>query len=378
VPDTYRNSFKGLIIEYLLFRHLLVNERYEKDAGNLLKNNSIIDSEVLDKLNEKNYLELIAKMYHDLDSLRDRVQVESTECRLTIKDFNKREPPFAKKDYSAIAFLQNQLKRRLDKQVDFFLIHGSYATADFVMDWSDLDTFVILNKEVFNDVQELKYAQKELQRLSLLCYKINPLAHHTFFIFPPLILKHYLSIFLPIPVLEYSLALKKENDLILQRVEGRVEEFHNLWGSLAHFRKKVIDNNYSKDLFNYENDIVGLLILPALMLQMRGEPIYKKFSFDGARRVFPDFDFNLVSWASKKRSDWVLFNLLKFYPNRFFNLLPSILNNYLINKYRFYLMRFKKTTHLEEVENFTKKALNLYETFFNYCLKNHKDNVSFL
>lgn len=364
LSDWQRNFIKNSMTEYLLFRNILVNGKYDKNI------NASCPASTGD------YLKMIMDIYHDLDSLGKTIRVEKTEHHLTIKDFNGNEAPFNGSSYSAIRFMRDQVKTRLAKQIDFFLIHGSYATADFVRDWSDLDTFVILNKGIFSNIAELEYAQKELQKLSLLCYKINPLAHHTLFIFPDFILKHHLNVFLPIPVLEQSLALKKKDNLTLWHADSRLEEFNDFWNSLANIRDKVITNNYSRNLVEWEDYICHILMLPTFVLQIREGPLYKKHSFERIKEVFPNLDLGLIDWATEKRRGWKFFNLLKFYPNIFFNLLPINWNNFFVNKYRFYLMRFKKPADSPQMlMDYTQKALNLYENLFNYCLKNSKHHV---
>ena len=359
LSDWQKNSIKNLMTEYLLFRNILVNGKYDKNVS------------VVCPANKEDYLKMIMNLYHDLDSLGETIEVAKTEHHLAIKDFNGNETPFNGSGYSAIRFMRNQIRARLDKQVDFFLIHGSYATADFVRDWSDLDTFVILNEDIFNNMAELAHTQRELQKLSLLCYKINPLAHHTLFIFPNFILKHHLNVFLPTPVLEQSVALKKENDLTLWHSDSRLEEFNDFWNSLSNIRNRVVANDYPRDLSDWEDYICHILMLPTFVLQIKEGPLYKKFSFERIKEVFPDLDLSLIDWATEKRKKWKLFNLLRFYPNAFFNLLPASFNNYFINKYRFYLMRFKKPADSPRMlADSAQEALNLYEIFFNHCLKN--------
>lgn len=374
INDNSRKSIKIRLIKYLLLRYVLVNQEYKKDIKELFHNSGFIELDDFEKIDKIGYLKLISGLYQDIDDLGDMVQSEKEKHEILVKDFNKEDLLFQKKEYSTIVFLQNQIKKKLSQQLDFFLIQGSYATADYIKQWSDLDTFIILNKEVFNKIDQLAYTQKELQKLSLLCYKINPLAHHTFFVLPEFILKNYSNQFLPIPVLKKSVALFKKGNLSLNFIDNKLANFYALRFSVNRLREKVIDEKYSENIFKYEDDIASILILPTFMMQMKGKPIYKKFSFEKIKSVFPDFDSSFIDLASNKRKNWQLFNWLDFYPNWLFNLLPGCFNNYLINRYRFYLMRFKKPDSLE-VKNFTKKSLDLYETFFKYSLENFKHEI---
>ena len=356
LSDWQKNSIKSLMTEYSLFRNILVNGKYDKNVRAACPGS------------KEDYLKMIMNLYHDLGSLGEAIEVKKTEHHLAIKDFNGNEAPFNGSSYSVIRFMQNQVRARLNGQIDFFLIHGSYATADFVRDWSDLDTFVILNKDIFSNAAELAYTQKELQRLSLLCYKINPLAHHTLFIFPDLITRHHLNVFLPIPVLEQSAALSKKNDLVIRHLDSRVEEFNDFWGSQNRIRERVIADNYSQNLSEWEDFICHILMLPTFVLQIKEGPLYKKHSFRRIKEAFPDLDLSLIDWASEKRKEWRLFNLLRYCPNIF-------LSNYLVNKYRFFLMRSKRIANPREAEDFTKRAADLYETLFSHCLRNFKNNA---
>jgi len=371
INDNSRKSIKIRLVKYLLLRYVLVNQEYKKDIKEIFHNSGFIELGDFERIDKIGYLKLISSLYQDMDTLGNIVQCKKEKHEILIRDFNKEDPLFQKKEYSTIVFLQNQIKKKISQQIDFFLIHGSYATADFVDDWSDLDSFIVLNKNVFNNIRQLEYVQKELQKLSLLCYKINPLAHHTFFIYPDLILKNYSNQFLPIQALKESIALLKKDKLMIDYSGNKLADFYAISIFLNRFREKVIEDKYSRNIFSYQNDIADVLLLPPLMLQIKGEPIYKKYAFEKIKSQFAGFDLSIIDFASQKRKEWKLFNWLRFYPNLFFNLLPTNWNNYLVNKYRFYLMRFKEVDALA-VKDFTKRALNLYEEFFQYALKNFK------
>jgi hypothetical protein len=205
----------------------------------------------------------------------------------------------------------------------------------------------------------------------MLCYKINPLAHHTFFIFSDLILENYGDYLLPLETLEQGISLRKENEMKVKQVTDQQDVFYNVWDYLSYFREKTVREKFSRDIFHYEIDLANILILPALMMQISGQPMYKKDSFAAAREKFSQFDWKLIDETTEKMKNWKLFNALLLYPNWLFKLLPASVNNYIFNKYRFGLMRLKKAEK-KEVEETTRKALKLYEEFFAYCLENYK------
>ena len=37
----------------------------------------------------------------------------------------------------------------------YFCIHGSLASDDYINRWSDFDTFVVLNENLFNDIRSI-------------------------------------------------------------------------------------------------------------------------------------------------------------------------------------------------------------------------------
>lgn len=359
------------LTKYFFWRQILRTGEVKKEADVLWHENGLIGLSELRLAKQSRILKLICQIYEDLKKDGEELRVSKKERTAQFDVFDLKQEKFSAPQYRTVDFLKTQINKKLATGVDYFLIHGSYATADFIPDWSDLDTFVILKKEIFADTALLVRTQKEIQKLSTLCYKINPLAHHTFFIFSDLILDNYAEHLLPLETLEYAISLRREKEIKIAQVTDPQDIFYNIWNYLSYFREKVVREKFSRDIFHYEIDLANILILPALMMQVSGEPMYKKFSFMAAKNKFSQFDWKLIEETTQKMKDWKIFNCLRFYPNWFFNLLPAKINNYFFNKYRFGLRRFKKIEKKEAAET-ARRALKLYEDFFSYCLENYK------
>src|SRR3989344_3400405 len=152
------------------------------------------------KANPSNQSQLIIDLYNDLNEIKIQILAE-----LNLKSSGWQ--------YQVIHFLQKESSKRLNQFITSFLIHGSFATGDFLKDWSDLDTKIILNDFVFQSSRHLDYAAKWFRKLSLLCDKIDPLSHHRFSFLTNFDLSYYPAFFLPKEVYNYALLLNGQPEI---------------------------------------------------------------------------------------------------------------------------------------------------------------------
>lgn len=263
--------------------------------------------------------------------------------------------------YKAIHFLQKQVDKKLNKFINCFFIHGSFVTKDFLEDWSDLDAKVIFNYPIN------PFAKKLIKKLSLICYKIDPLTHHLFSIISEDDLKYYSNSWLPPSLYKYSLLLNGKSEIVINLKEdkGNIERMRSFIG---YFRDKVSNGEYSKTKADWKNDVAHILLWPSFLLQAKGIVIYKKYSFERVKKEFSKIDFSIVDQATQIRKNWRQVNLLRYYPNFLFLVFPFRLNQIIINRHRKYLNRRPKQTQ-EEIKVFTQNALLFLEKSYDLILK---------
>ena len=312
---------------------------------------------------EDNLSELIIELYKDLNKLKKEISVERK--KILVKVNNRFVYSKFKKlgwQYNVINFLQMEINKRLKNFVKTFLIHGSFATKDFLPKWSDLDTKIILNNAVFENSSNLKYVQKWMRKLSLLCDKIDPLSHHRFSFLTEFDLKYYPSFIFPKILYNYSLLLNGQSKLEIHSRNDQFERINLIKGFVNRFKSKVKNGDYSKNLKEWKDDLSCIMLWPTLMLQEKGIEIYKRDSFNRARKEFPETDFSIVDKATEKMKKWKRINLLKYYPNFLFTLMPFRFNQIIVHRHRKYLNKYTKDN---EIKNINTKALKLFKEIFN-------------
>lgn len=224
--------------------------------------------------------------------------------------------------YRVIGFIRREVEKKLSLYLQSFIIHGSFATRDFISGWSDLDTQIILTDRVFESVFHLNAARKTFRRLSLLCDKIDPLCHHRFSFLTQFDLRYYPQYFLPLEVYRYGFALLGENKLKVRLREDQEEKRERMKNFVSYFQKRVADEKYRPNQAEFKNDLAHLLLWPSLLLELKGLGVYKRGSFEKAKQEFPTLDFSIIDRVSAMRKDWREVNFLRYYPNWFLVFLP--------------------------------------------------------
>lgn len=335
----------------------------EELNSNQLKFNKILNTFLCSKETD---FDLIINFYKGLEEKKSKLNPQTKPRCVNVRNgFNYFDFKKYSKKYSLIYFLQKQIKKRLILYVDYFFVHGSFATKDPLENWSDLDTLIILNDITFKNIDNLKYVQKWIRKLSLLCYKIDPLAHHRFFVMTKFDLNYYPQSFFPIILYDYIVALHaNKNKINLEIRDDQSEKSIILVNFIKYFENKIKNNSYSNNLYDWKLDISHILLLPTLLLQKKNIHVYKKESFERCNKEFLNSDFNIVDVASQIRNCWQSHNVLKYYPNFLFIILPYLWNKFIIDRYRHILMRTAPQQKREEIKLITNQA---FEFFRNIC-----------
>lgn len=353
----YHSFIKKEINRYLIFRNVFLKKQYSTDP------------EMIFELT--NQSQLIIDLYQDLRQLKARVanQLNLKEDVLNFEgQFNYQDFKKLGWQYKVIHFLQKEAEQTLEPFIASFFIYGSFATKDFLKNWSDLDTGFILNDNIFANTDYLNRARRQFRRLSLVCAKIDSLFHHRFFFLTQFDLGYYPSYVFPLVLGKYSLLLNGQNELRVNLRSDNYEKIQLMGDFVKYFRDKVLVRKYSQNQIQWKNDLAHLMLWPTLMLQAKGINVYKRDSFDLAKEKFSQIDFSLVDQATKIMKEWSRLNWLKYYPNFLFVIFPFRFNQIIINQHRRYLNRKIKESP-REVIRFSRKALSFFEQSINSILR---------
>ena len=227
------------------------------------------------------------------------------------------------KDYrSPIKKLYELVNGELSEYITHFYLHGSLATGDYKKGWSDLDTLMIVKKEVLIDPHKLLELRKICYSAWPLFLQITPFQHHGFIIATEFDLASYSSRLLPPSVLDTALSLKEGfSELVLLLRKDRESSFE-----LLEHRYKISRDALETGIFKYHpkdgiyllsryrnadnvmyqlfSFLGNIMVAPAYFLDAIGRSSNKKQSFDIARPLFSQKAWSLIDRATRIRSLW--------------------------------------------------------------------------
>lgn len=210
----------------------------------------------------------------------------------------------------------------IERYVHSFIVHGSYATQDFISSWSDVDTMIVLTDDVFNSAETLLRVQKTFLKAGLLCYWIDPLAHHQLSFMTELDLTWYPQSFLPLSSFEQGMLLLGQPRLQFMVRDDAIERKAIVERFAGRFKRKVAANDWSRTLYDWKNDLAHIFLLPSLLLQSAGIFVHKKDSFSEAERRFSDIDMRPIREATRIMRAWDTSNFVRYLPPRLMMRLP--------------------------------------------------------
>ena len=242
-------------------------------------------------------------------------------------------PPFA--DYATGDFFApdgswryqtiGMLARRLsgDPHIASAMLHGSFGSRDYLPEWSDLDVLVVLRDSAFAHPAALKALRNRLAKLSLACYKIDPLAHHEFLAVTELDMKSYARPLYPPELFAYGMRLAGPPALSIAVRDDRYDRVQALFRTLQHVRRRLVRSAAPGTAFSWKNDLSIMMIWPTLLLEAHDQFVYKRESFDAVRTLFPDTDFSVFDRLGAVRRAWEARNWVRWYPDALIEHLPA-------------------------------------------------------
>lgn len=248
---------------------------------------------------------IIVQLYQILSELIRKNQSNDRRKVIINSKFNCRKNAATNDKY--IHCLFSKLYENLapiNKYVKSFLIHGSLSTLDYT-NYSDVDTYLVLKREIFSDVRTIRYVRKVITNTLPLLYEFDPLQHHGFFIVTEMDLDYYPETYLPLKSMEYGTLLMGEKELHISVRSSRLENEYSLWVMAYSFREMFINKKHPDDLFSLKRYTSRLLLLPSLYLETFFEQyLYKRDSFSVAQKYFSEHAWRAIEIATALRDKW--------------------------------------------------------------------------
>lgn len=299
--------------------------------------------------------------YQQLKQLRSSLLLELQDKNLAVPEtFDYKRLKNLSPAYGVVKLMREKVFPIRDF-VRTFIIHGSYATQDFIPDWSDLDTMIILKDQTFDSADNLIKVKKVFLKVGILCYWIDPLAHHQLSFVTEFDLGYYPQAFLPLSSYENGLLLLGQGDLCFRLRDDEPERQIMFERFKNHFWHKIEKQEWSQNKYDWKNDLAHVFLLPSLVLQTKGIYVYKRDSFLESRQFFTDLENDLLQKATNIMREWRVANFVRYLPASFVLGLPQRLSRIIVKAFRLPSLRSSPDEGPAEIAEFTKKFYSLYE-----------------
>ena len=200
-----------------------------------------------------------------------------------------------------------------------FIIHGSISTQDYSIGWSDLDTLLIIKKEILKSPEKMIELRGHLLKILPELYIIDPLQHHQFIITTEKAMLDSSYLIFPSETFKYSKSLfgektvKISNSRNNKTTKKSLLAVNNLFqksfesGYMNHHKKEniALEDNFRNKYCMYQLKyfLSCIMILPTYYLDSIGNSCYKKYSFEKFYSML-NIDSEILDKATKIREVW--------------------------------------------------------------------------
>ena len=273
---------------------------------------------------------IIVKNFFETKLIKNKIKSQKITVKMINRSvFLKKDKSYKLKILKCFNFLK---KNRINDFVKIFCVHGSLASDDYIKNWSDLDTFVVIKNDTLKNDIKLRKLRNILRIFFLKLVKISPFQHHGLIIYTENDLNNYLKGFLPMQALEKSFSIlgkvdfkikkkNKKSNLSLKSLEERKKylregikngkyDHHTFKGRMLNIPLKK-NSNQMYQLFCHLGYILNI---PILYLDATNRSIHKKKSF---KKFYKEIKDDQIKKFIKKteiiRNNW---NKHKFEKNK--------------------------------------------------------------
>ena len=212
--------------------------------------------------------------------------------------------------------MRDYLTRRLTPDLLGGYVYGSLATGEEI-GYSDFDALVILRDEVFENPRRLARVARELDRARSIMLDFDPLQHHGWFVLAEHELADYPEHRFPVALFRHARALVPADGHTLsirprQNRDRTREAFNRMTRAVL---RSIATEGFPKNTYHLKVLLSQVMLLPALYVQLRDQGgVFKKHSFDMARRDISPEVWEVMDQVSAIRADWsVTFSPLRRY-----------------------------------------------------------------
>ena len=338
----------------------LTNNGYDfSDSIRLYKN----------RINSRNFMQILSALYVDFSKTegKNAKLVKKPKCgEINFDNYKKKDKEYIK----PLVELKEYSNAKLKQYLSGFYLHGSFATKDYIKGWSDVDTLSIISKGTINDPESMLKLRNRMYNMRNFFYKIDPLQHHGSIVVSEYDMNNYCQAYFPTPVFAYAKSFLKDDKTIQFRVRDfSNESIRRLFWFVSYFRKLKIEKRFNLSSYDTKVLLHSITLFPTMYLQAKGILVYKKFSFDIAKKDFKKDIWKIIDNISSIRLNWKSFGVIPLI-NLFSKLNP--LFYYQLNSKAIDLIKNIKKDNKIDTENVVKNMFRFSEESWSKIKKNVK------
>ena len=372
-------SYKGFILYPFVkdvSKENMIKIKRLKRIADFLNNNGYGFSNSLEKhksvIDSKNFASILSSLYQDLSSIKNRYikTIKKAKCEeLDISSYNKNDLDYLK----PLNELKYYANRNLKQYLAGFYLHGSLSTKDYVKGWSDVDTLAVISEDAMNKPDILLDLRSKFYYMRHFFYKIDPLQHHGSIVISEYDLDNYCQAYFPIPIFKYAKSFFKDDRINNLRIRDYSSEaLRKLFWFVSYFRKLSIEKKLNFRSYDTKVLLHSITLFPAVYLQAKGILVYKKFSFDIAKKEFKKSSWQAINSASSIRSNWKGFGTIP--PIHLFSKINPLLYNQL-NSRALDLFKDLKKENKIDTKKMIKGIFELSEEAWSKIKENAKKKI---
>jgi len=222
-----------------------------------------------------------------------------------------------------VADIKSIAARDCTDLVKGIIVHGSVASRDFIVGWSDLDATIIISESTLEDPKKLCRLREASLSIHECIQRFDRLQHHGIHFLSPYDLLAYPDTYLPHVLYQDAVSLLGNLKLdisVRNSMPEQVERFnsiHRLFKesiAVGEMRHHQFNGEYLQDSFvNADNAMYQMkyflslvMLLPSYFANLRGILCSKSRSFELCRPFISEKAWSIVELASQVRSEWAI------------------------------------------------------------------------
>ncbi|HIQ22960.1 MAG TPA: nucleotidyltransferase domain-containing protein [Planctomycetes bacterium] len=243
------------------------------------------------------YAAYLARRYRELSKALSSAALKRTALAKIVKEYRGR--------VECLLSLRDYLNEHIQMESVRVYVHGSLATGEEIS-YSDVDLLVVVRSSVLGNATRLAETALRLTQARRLIVRHDVLQHHGFFVLSEVEFDFYCNAYFPHVLFDHAKALlpHSEHTLRIRLRPSCGEEQESLARMLDAIEGKLRAGRYPRNYYELKLLLSQIMLVPSLYLQARGQPVFKRDSFELARSDFTPVEWRVVDVASQMRLEW--------------------------------------------------------------------------